>query len=374
MNELDELRRHHDTMPEPDARTIDAARSRLNAHMRGGRDERPRQLRPLRAAWAPRAFWLRRALWAPLAGAAVALAVAVTVAPRQGEDPRPPQAQPPTIAELRLRPVANAQDVADNAALLAGGEPAWTAGPKQWGYVKSLRARTRTDGGRWLRGEPAKTSTHEQWRRLDDQAFATIERGKLTVHEGSEFEVTYPYLLALPADADRLLARIYETVDAEHARNRASMLERARQRAQARGRTPEEAARLAEEAPPPLTSVQRDRWAFQLIALGMGDAALPPRIRAAMYGAMAAIPGVRYEDGSSDLLDRRGITLYHVLDGYLRDEIFIDPRTYEYLGYRTIVVKNHKDGPFDTMRKGDIHNWDALVETAVVDRAGQRPG
>ena len=111
-----------------------------------------------------------------------------------------------------------------------------------------------------------------------------------------------------------------------------------------------------------------------MIAMGMRDAALPPRLRAAMYGAMAKIPGVRYEARSADLLKRRGITLYHVLDGYLRDEIFVNPKTYAYLGYRTIVVKDHKDGPFATMKKGEIHNWDALIKAAVVDKAGQRPG
>jgi hypothetical protein len=38
------------------------------------------------------------------------------------------------------------------------------------------------------------------------------------------------------------------------------------------------------------------------------------------------------------------------------------------------VVKDHKDGPFATMKKGEIHNWDALIKAAVVDKAGQRPG
>ncbi|WP_327102129.1 CU044_5270 family protein [Nonomuraea glycinis] len=361
MEELHELRRYHDATPEPAPETIGAARSRLGAHMRGGRRPRARRIRPI---------------WAlTLAGAATAaLVVAVAVVPGTGKDSPAPHAYPPTATELRLRPVANVQDVADNAALLADGEPEWAAEPTQWGYVKSLGARTRTDGGEWLRGRPAATNTHEQWRRLDDKAFATIEKGRLKVSKGSEFEVSYSYLLALPTDAGQLLARIYETVDAENTRNRASFLRSAQERAEWRGKTPEEAKRLAEESLPDFTSQHRDRWAFQMIAMGMRDAALPPRLRAAMYGAMAKIPGVRYEAKSADLLKRRGITLYHVLDGYLRDEIFVNPKTYAYLGYRTIVVKDHKDGPFGTMKKGEIHNWDALIKAAVVDKAGQRPG
>lgn len=373
-----ELRRYHDALPEASPEAVGAARSRLAVHMQGVgraaahlrgagrtaghlRDGRAGHLRGARRPWS-------RVWRLSLAGAAAAL-VAAAVIP--GFTPEAPRTLP-SVAELR--PVADARDLADNAAVLASGEPEWNAGPQQWGYVKSLRARTRTDGGEWLRGRPKATHTHEQWRRLDDTAFATVDKGKLRIHRGSEFEVSYPYLLALPTDADQLLARIYETVDAENARNRASLLRSMRERAENRGKTPEEARRLAEKSLPRFTSQHRDRWAFQLIALGMGDAALPPRLRAAMYGAMARIPGVGYEDTASDLLKRRGITLYHVMDGYLRDEIFIDPETYEYLGYRTIVVKDHRDGPFGIMKMGEIHRWDALIEAAVVGKAGQRPG
>jgi hypothetical protein len=38
------------------------------------------------------------------------------------------------------------------------------------------------------------------------------------------------------------------------------------------------------------------------------------------------------------------------------------------------VVKDHEDGPFDTMKRGEIHYWDALVKAAVGDKVGQRPG
>ncbi|MEU8403826.1 CU044_5270 family protein [Nonomuraea sp. NPDC048892] len=388
MEELRELRRHHDAQPEPAPRTVDAARARLNAHMRGdqmrggldvhmrsglnaqmrgGRSRRVRRVRPM---------------WGlSLAGAAAtAVAVAVTVVPGAGVDPRtspaPPSTTATTTTELRLRPVADAQDVADNAALLAGAEAGWAISPTQWSYVKSVRAQTRPDGGEWLRGRPKETVTHEQWRRFDDKAFATVEQGRLKVHKGSEFEVTYAYLLALPTEADQLLARVYATVDEEDARHRESLQDRVRQRAESRGKSPEEAERIAAESTPELQREERDRWAFQLIAMGMRDAALPPRLRAAMYGALAAIPGVRYEDTASDLLKRRGVTLYHVLDGYLRDEIFIDPETYVYLGYRTVVVANHKEQPpfGDVWKKGEIRDWNALVEAAVVRKAGQRPG
>ncbi|GAA0937718.1 hypothetical protein [Nonomuraea longicatena] len=358
MEELQELRRYHDTLPEAAPESVGAARSRLAGHMRTSRSPRLRRIRPM---------------WGlSLAGAAAALlAAALIVVPdvtRETSDVtrdkgvEAPQARPSAaVTKLRLRPVANARDLADNAAVLASDEPEWRAEPTQWSYVKSLSARTQVNGGERLHGRPTTTNTQEQWRRLNDKAFAFFEKGKLEILKGSEFEVAYAYLLALPTDADRLLARIYETVDTEDAKRRAA----SRQRAEGMGETPQDE--------PALTSVERDRWAFQLIATGMRDAALPPRLRAAMYGALAGIPGVRYEAKSSDLLKRRGVTLYHVLDGYLRDEVFINPKTYEYLGYRVIVLRD-KDERFNTMKKGEILNWDAVVEATVVDKAGQRPG
>jgi len=336
MEELQDLRRYHDALPGASPESVDEARSRLADHVRGRRRVRP--------------------VWRPVLAAATAtlLAVVVTVGPGVTRDPRveTPHARP-SATELRLRPVANAQDLADNAAALASGEPEWRQA--EWAYTKSLNARTRVDGGEWLRGEPSVTTTREQWRRLDETAFAAVEKGKLKMFKGSEFEVTYHYLLALPLEPDQLLARIYDTVDADNADRRAEDEAQGMRRA-------------------PVTFAERDRQAFEQIAMGMRDTALPARLRAAMYGAMAGIPGVRYEATSSDLLERPGVTLYHVLDGYLRDEIFIDPETYEYLGYRTIVVKNHDDPPFGTMRKGEIHHWDALAEAAFVGKAGQRPG
>ncbi|MEU4549077.1 hypothetical protein [Nonomuraea dietziae] len=268
----------------------------------------------------------------------------------------------PSETELRLRPVANAQDLADNVAARAAAEPGVAPAPEQWVYVKTVE-----------KGSSQRSRTHEMWRRADEKRFAYMDNGKLKVVEGSEFEVAYPYLLSLPAEPAQLLARVYEEIDAEDVRRRASLLRRFEDMAERRGRSPEEARREAEAETPSLTAEQRNTYAFQHITQGMRDAALPPGLRAAMYGAMAKIPGVRYKTGSSDLAKRPGVTLYRVHEGYLRDEIFIDPKTYEYLGYRSTVVEDREDRrTYFSVKKGQLLGWGSLLKATVVDKPGDR--
>ncbi|MEV0830286.1 hypothetical protein [Nonomuraea rubra] len=68
------------------------------------------------------------------------------------------------------------------------------------------------------------------------------------------------------------------------------------------------------------------------------------------------------------------MTLYRVHEGYLRDEIFVDPETYEYLGYRTIVVRDFEQpGAYDSVKKGQLLGWGSVIASGVVDRPGLRP-
>ncbi|MEV0830285.1 hypothetical protein [Nonomuraea rubra] len=54
--------------------------------------------------------------------------------------------------------------------------------------------------------------------RTGEKQFAYLEDGELKVVNGSEFEVTCPYLLSLPTGPAALLAGVYAEVDAQHAR------------------------------------------------------------------------------------------------------------------------------------------------------------
>ncbi|MGI5493575.1 CU044_5270 family protein [Microtetraspora malaysiensis] len=356
MDELHQLRERHDTLPDPSPRSVAEARARLTAHMSKPAPRRARTARRLPV----------RPLWGiGLVGAAAAAVLITSTVGDPGPRPTTPHAPVSTLPhELRLRTVANARDLADNAAAMAAAEGDTTPAPNQWVYMKKLIAQTRTDGGEWPSGWPKKTATHEMWRKADDKQFASIEDGELKIIKGSEFEVTYSFLLSLPTEPDALLARVNEQIEAE-----------ARQREGYKKPKPKfgDERRAEETRGPAISAEERRMWAFQNIAQGMRDAALPSKLRAAMYGAMSRIPGVKYEARASDLARRNGVTLYRDHNGYLRDEIFIDPETYAYLGYRTIAVRDHdQDKDFFAVKKGQIIGWDALLKTAVVEEPGNR--
>ncbi|WP_067486506.1 CU044_5270 family protein [Actinomadura hibisca] len=327
MDDLRRLRDRHDALPDPAPETVTRARERLTSHMRrapAGRGKRSR--RPALA------------LGLGLVGAATATVLAVTLAGGGTVEDRPDG--PPTA---RLRPVANAQDLASNAVIKAAAQDGPAPRPHQWAYLKAITMK--------MPGDSGETHTGEVWCRIDDWGYADYRGGRLTLHKGSERQVDYRDILPLPTDPDQLLARIYQRVGTT-------------------GMGP--GRRIVTKS-----EEERHEEAFMEIQMIMFDSVLPPRLRAALYGAMAKIPGVRYEPGSHDLAGRRGVTLYRLQRGYLRNEVFVAPDTYAYLGQRIVVVKDQKTGAPDlgtsTQRKGTVVSWNSVLKAAIVDEAGQRP-
>ncbi|MEU6041615.1 hypothetical protein ABZ801_40120 [Actinomadura sp. NPDC047616] len=70
--------------------------------------------------------------------------------------------------------------------------------------------------------------------------------------------------------------------------------------------------------------------------------------------------------------DRAGVTLYRVENGYLRREIFVDRKTYAYMGFRVVAVKDHRETGLRPVRQGQIIGWGALTRGAFVAKPGDR--
>ncbi|WP_430791160.1 CU044_5270 family protein [Actinoplanes sp. G11-F43] len=115
------------------------------------------------------------------------------------------------------------------------------------------------------------------------------------------------------------------------------------------------------------TNVPRDRAAFDYIGDAVDESALPPALTGALFRAAAKIPGVAMVENSVDALGRPGVA---VAMTYLdeRTEWIFDPATFEYLGQRSYLVADTLDG-----RAGTLTGTSAVVERAVVDKAGNRP-
>jgi len=82
-----------------------------------------------------------------------------------------------------------------------------------------------------------------------------------------------------------------------------------------------------------------DRQVFKAgVALATAtDALLSPELRAALYEALATVPGVERIPGQVDLAGRAGVAIAHSYDGK-RTEIVIDPATSRAIGFRMVAL------------------------------------
>jgi hypothetical protein len=247
-----------------------------------------------------------------------------------------------------------------------------TPRPHQWVYDKELRVEY---GSR-------KPSTVELWNRVDGKKFAwptsdrrtagasKVVREKrqlppipqgcppgqpLRIRPAVGLGKFFPDPAAVPTDPDGLLAAIYRLVEDP------------------------------ECAPILVGDTVQDR-AFILID-GMLMTLMPAEVRAALYQALAKIPGVTVVHGATDAAGRRGVAFARAaaIEGpgssdWLRVEIILDPDTYRYLGARHVVTRDHftPDTPSGSKgtrnHKGQVLVSRAQVALAVVDAPCQRPG
>lgn len=125
-----------------------------------------------------------------------------------------------------------------------------------------------------------------------------------------------------------------------------------------------------------------DDRAFRVIfAYLQQQAFMPSDLEAAMYRALAKIPGVEIERDVADAAGRRGIGLYHTPEGEepdYREYLIFQPKTYRYLGTRLEWLRDSKgqssvkEREQPSFRAGDTYAT-AELAAGIVDEAGQRP-
>jgi hypothetical protein len=262
------------------------------------------------------------------------------------------------------------QDRAPAAPSANAAEP--TPGPHQWVYSKELRVEY---GGH-------KPFTVEHWVRVDGKKFINAAsdrraaRPRKAIRETMQFRSLrsarcpgpperirpavglgrfFPDPSAVPTDPDGLLAAIYRLVEDPAC------------------------------APIPVGDTVQDR-ALMLID-GMLQTVMPAEVHAALYQALAKIPGVTVVQDATDAAGRRGVALARAAaiegpgsSGWLRLEIILDRHTHRYLGARHVVTRDHfiPDSPSGSKgtwdRRGQVLVSRAQLALAVVDAPCQRPG
>jgi hypothetical protein len=261
----------------------------------------------------------------------------------------------------RARTGAQLVAFATRAASLA---PQRGPGPNQWIFIKTETADSTAGGGGFLFGPPNERHISVQWIESGWREYAQggvfkasrpasamvprkigYSRGGPPVSLGGWQSVSYGYLNSLPTDPAKL---------------RSVILSQNKQLA-------------------PWYEPGPNMAVFSAIAnllVGQTEGVwLPPKLAATMYQLLRQTAGVHF-DTAVDLAGRTGLGFYMVVDGWQKHELVINPSTYTYMGDEWVAVRSHQDVGTDGTRsisKGQVLGWEALLEEAIVSRAGQLP-
>ncbi|MEV6151258.1 CU044_5270 family protein [Nonomuraea sp. NPDC052129] len=333
MNDLETLREAWDRPDPPSPAAQSAARAALMT-----RAARPR----------PKRRWAMRAL--AVAASAVVIATGATVFQSVGG-----RGGQPTL------PAANAQVVLARVAATVQKKDFTPPRDDQWIYTE-MRTRSHEKGlmdKRLTPRTPLTSTIKEFWTRADGKRVGYMTGGKLmTTNPGERTpENTYSMVAALPTDPDKLLAEFRKI----HS----------------------------------VRGGDQDDWIFLRFAVTLGQNVPPPAQEAAIFKAMAKLPGVKVNESAVDNEGRAALSVSRVSDGWLNREVLLDPSTYAFRGRRETAVADHeernprpgekvftvKDGKsvpvpsrvLWSVEKGTV--WLAFTRTVVgvVDRAGQKP-
>ncbi|MFE2975458.1 CU044_5270 family protein [Streptomyces sp. NPDC059258] len=124
-----------------------------------------------------------------------------------------------------------------------------------------------------------------------------------------------------------------------------------------------------DEITPKFEGEDRDQALFESIGGLVGDALLPPDTAAGLFEAVALIPGVTRTPDAVDALGRKGVGIARDDErSGVRTEWVFDPEDLSYLGWSSHLTRDTEYG-----KKGDFMGDSAVIETAVVDKAGVPP-
>ncbi len=318
---------------------MDHARQRLLAKATAPRP--PRRHRMVRAGWR----------LAAAAALAIVMTVGVKVAQNVGVDHTSGEGGGQargTLPGLPATPVANAAELLERAASVVSTRHTPGPRPGQWIYFKDRFTTGQGPGGVVTSG-PYHSVTNEYWRPVDGTAVVRVRDGKIVSFPPGGPSTWPPRdtatIRSLPTDPDALLAWIYRKLN----------------------NWPGLTGGTAEG---------RYQFAYSAINVLLRDNVLTPSLQAAMYRALARIPGVTLVKGIVDAAGRRAVALGRIEAGWLQEQVLLDGRTYQYLGERAVAIRDHQARALDGswhIRAGTLQRQQVRIDTAIVDHAGDRP-
>lgn len=98
-----------------------------------------------------------------------------------------------------------------------------------------------------------------------------------------------------------------------------------------------------------------------------------PQLQAAIFNALAELPGIEIQTGATDGLGREGDAIVLRTDEGVRSEAIFDATTGEVLATRSVVIDPAAGRVFDELPAGTTVSENDLIESGVVDSTEETP-
>lgn len=278
---------------------------------------------PARRLWRP-------AVLAPVAALAAAGILAASTLLASGDDtPAPHRARPAVVLLTQI------SDAAGRSAELTVRDDqfAYTREKSQGAELASGKAvmEPLKESRTWLAQEPGPLKKLGVVERDGETLPINAELGDTKGTPEGFGRPTYHWLSTLPTDPDELLTYLYAKT-------------------------------------PTSKGQERDQEVFDRIGSMLGGL-MPPKTAAALYRAAAKIPGVTRAPDAHDAIGRTGVGIARDdTEFHTRTEWVFDRQDLTFLGARSYLVEDSTYG-----EKGTLMSATAILDHAVVDKAGQEP-
>lgn len=340
MNDLDLVRELRTDIPEPTQARLSAGRARLVA-----------------AISQPPSTPLRKLIIPVVAGAAAATIASTAIF---GSGTGPTAHARPSTGVWAKAGVTLAARLLNAAAATVVKQPTVRPRPHQWFYTKFTQ---------YAYGQG--TTSDENWETFDGRWTAYYGGGKLNIHKtlgvfggGGPTPLGRYNYMATPMTAYDALAALPSTP-------KALLAIIARQVAAIGGQNVAPGSVISQYAPTSHGELEFDYLAQLLWNSAMSE---PSVAEAAVFRAMAAIPGVTIQQGITDVTGRRTIGLSA---NHGKSQLLLDPRTYQVIGMRARSTGKNlartvtgKSRPWPA--KGAVFLSMAWAQVTMVHQPGQR--
>ncbi|MER5327213.1 CU044_5270 family protein [Streptosporangium roseum] len=353
MNDLETIKAHHDSLPGPAPKVAARAWNRLAAEAevertgRGHRSRRPRGRSVIRVG-----------VVVGFAAAVTAGAIMVTV----DDGFSPLGTRPANAAELLRQAAAADQDLRvrpDQFVYVSRKDRHWSL---VWNRKAKAEYAQNVDRESWIpAADPDKALTRSTYGtrdllsgrlKVDTQPAGTVEYQRVGQCPIDLLPARSRDLTALPTDPDQLLAKVRK--DAEDV-------------VRAEKPTPGEAPATEDEI-----DRQIERTVVTKLVLLAENPFPPPRLRATVFRALSTMPTATMIANLSDAAGRPGMGAsirYQGPDGWEREELIFEPKTYRFLGWRAWIERRQDDGGV----KETLIRATAIMTVKVVDSMPEVP-